>query len=394
MVLYRQFLVSSRPESGINALFAEKQTGHFFETSLLVVARRSARNVLGFETMKKYRIDNMCRSFDRGEIPTLADVARFAGVSVMSVWRTMNGESAVSERTRCKVAAALEAVHYAPNDQARILAGSRTVRIGVVHNQDPRFLSEFLLNLFNQSVVNNVNLVVTKDIRVDGMIFLPSPYTDDLVTSAFREPDIPSVVVGSAFTDEHVSAVYGDDLEAAYKMTSHLIRLGHHRIGFISGPRDNMVSIRRLEGYRRAISENGVDGSDHLVVCGDFTYRSGLDTAQRLLDLSNRPTAIFASSDNMAAAAITVAFRLGLNVPSDLTVTGFGNTTIATLNWPELTTLKYPVADMAGLAIHALLRHVRAVREGRAPSAERSSMSLDIVRRQSDAAPRRMMTRS
>lgn len=338
--------------------------------------------------MKKYRIDDTCRSFERGGIPTLADVARFAGVSVMSVWRTMNGESAVSERTRRKVAAALEALHYAPNEQARILAGSRTVRIGVVHNQDSRFLSEFLLNLLDQSVVNNVNLVVTKDIRVDGMIFLPSPYTEDMVTSAFRELDIPSVVVGSAFTDEHVSAVYGDDREAAYKMTSHLIRLGHYRIGFISGPRDNIVGIRRLEGYRRAISENGADVSDHLVVSGDFTYRSGLDTAQRLLDLSERPTAIFASSDNMAAAAVAVAFRRGLNVPGDLTVTGFGNTTIATSNWPELTTLGYPVADMAGLAIHALLRHVRAVREGRAPSLERCSMSLDIVRRQSDAAPR------
>ncbi|MFS2015366.1 LacI family DNA-binding transcriptional regulator [Massilia sp. CT11-108] len=338
--------------------------------------------------MKKSRIDDTRRSFDHGEIPTLADVARFAGVSVMSVWRTMNGESAVTERTRRKVAAALEALHYAPNDQARILAGSRTVRIGVVHNQDSRFLSEFLLNLFNQSVANNVNLVVARDIRVDGVIFLPSPYSDEMVTRAFCEPDMPSVVVGSAFSDEHVSAVYGDDREAAYKMASHLIRLGHHRIGFISGPRDNMVGIRRLEGYRRAVNEHGVDGSEHLVVCGDFTYRSGLDAAQRLLGLSKRPTAIFASSDDMAAAAIAVAFRLGLTVPGDLTVTGFGNTTIATSNWPELTTLKYPVADMAGLAIHALLRQVRAVREGRAPSVERSSMSLDIVRRQSDAAPR------
>lgn len=207
--------------------------------------------------------------------------------------------------------------------------------------------------------VNKVNLVVAKDIRIDRMIFLPSRHADDMVTSAFRELGIPSVMVGSASTDEHVSAFYGDDREAAYIMTSHLIRPGHHRIGFISGPTDNMVSMRRLEGYRRAISENGVDGSDHLVVCGDFTYRSDLDAAQRLLGLSNRPTAIFASSDNMAAAAVAVAFRLGLNVPSDLTVTGFGDTTIATSNWPELTTLGYPIADMAGLAIHALLRHGR-----------------------------------
>jgi LacI family transcriptional regulator len=357
--------------------------------------------------MKKNHTEDKCRSFDHGDIPTLADVARFAGVSVMSVWRTMNGESAVSESTRRKVAGAVEALHYAPNYQARILAGSRTIRIGVVHNQDSGFLSEFLLSLLNLSVVNNVDLVVKKGLKavaagdadasrmeVDGMIFLPSPYADDTVINAFCEPDIPAVVVGSRRADEHIGAVYGDDHEAAYKMTSHLIRLGHHRIGFISGPTDNMVGMRRLEGYRSAVDEHGVDRSGNLVACGDFTYQSGLDTAQRLLGLSNRPTAIFASSDNMAAAATAVACRLGLNVPSDLTVTGFGNTAIATSNWPELTTLRYPVADMAAVAMRALLRHVRALREGRAPCVERTRMSLELVRRQSDAAPRRLMPRS
>ncbi|PQO98356.1 LacI family transcriptional regulator [Massilia phosphatilytica] len=348
--------------------------------------------------MKKTRIEDKRRYVERNEIPTLSDVAKFAGVSVMSVWRTMNGESAVSDGIRRKVAAAVEAMHYAPNHPARILAGAGTIRIGIIHNQDSRFLSEFLLSLSNQSVLNKVNLVIAEGtrvdeagnaaasgVKVDGMIFLPSPYAS---TSAFRLPDIPVIVVGSPSVDERIGAVYGDDCEAAYKMTSHLIRLGHQRIGFISGPADNMASMRRLEGYRSAVIDKGADGSDHLVVCGDFTYQSGLHTTQRLLGLSNRPTAIFASSDNMAAAAIAVAHRLGLNVPSDLTVTGFGNTTIATSNWPELTTLKYPIADMAGLAIQALVRHVRAVREGRVPTVERSSMRLDIVRRQSDAAPR------
>lgn len=343
--------------------------------------------------MDKYRIDEKCGGCDGSDVPTLADVARFAGVSVMSVWRTMNGEATVSEKIRRKVADAVEALHYAPNYQARILAGSRTVRIGVIYDQEPQFLGEFLLSLFNQSLVNNVNLAVNDGMNVDGVILLPSPYANDMAaTSACFAPDIPAVVVGAAWADERIGAVYGDDHEAAYKMTSHLIRLGHHRIGFISGPPDNMAGMHRLEGYRSAVDDNGADRCGNLVVCGDFTYRSGLDAARRLLGLSNRPTAIFASSDDMAAAAIAVAHRLGLNVPSDLTVTGFGNTTIATSNWPELTTLTYPVTDMAGLAIHALLRHVRALREGRATGVERSSVRLELVRRQSDAAPRRMFT--
>lgn len=354
--------------------------------------------------MKKNPVDADCRSFDRGEIPTLADVARFAGVSVMSVWRTMNGEPAVSERIRRKVADAVEALHYAPNDQARNLAGSRTIRIGVVHHQDACFLSEFLLSLFNQSVVNNVNLVVrdqmmaneaghmdTAGMKVDGMIFLASPNTDVTVINTLFKRDIPAVMVGSASTDERIGVVYGDDYEAAYDMTSHLIRLGHHRIGFIAGPTDSMVGTSRLAGYRAAVDEHGVDGSGELVVCGDFNYRSGLDAARRLLSLSHRPTAVFASSDNMAAAVIAVAFRHGLDVPGDLTVAGFGDTAIATSNWPELTTLKYPIADMADAALGALLRHVRAVREGRPPSVERSRMRLELVRRQSDAVPRRLI---
>lgn len=312
----------------------------------------------------------------------------------------MNGKSAVSENVRRKVANAVEALHYAPHHQARILSGSRTIRIGVVHDQDSRFLSEFLLSLLNQSVVNNVSLVMDEGMevdasrmKVDGMIFLPSLYTNNMVTSAFCESDIPAVVVGPASTSARIGAVYGDDYEAAYKMTNHLIRLGHHRIGFISGPTDNMVSMRRLAGYRSAVDENGIDGSGDLVVCGDFNYESGLDTAQRLLRLSDRPTAIFASSDNMAAAAVAVARRHGFDVPGDLTVAGFGNTAIATSTWPELTTLKYPVADMAGVAIRALLRHLRAPGEVPAPCVERSSMSLEIVRRQSDAAPRRRISR-
>ena len=211
--------------------------------------------------MKKNQIDEKRKGFDRNDIPTLADVARFAGVSVMSVWRMMNGEASVSERIRRKVVEAVETLHYAPNHQARALAGSRIIRIGVVHDQDPRFLSEFLLSLFHQSVVNNVSLVVQKStdvnesigadtsrMKVDGMILLPSLYAGDMAENAFFAPDRPAVVVGSALAGERIGAVHGDDREAAYKMTSHLIRLGHRRIGFISGPAGPMIRMRRQEG--------------------------------------------------------------------------------------------------------------------------------------------------
>jgi LacI family transcriptional regulator len=119
-----------------------------------------------------------------------------------------------------------------------------------------------------------------------------------------------------------------------------------------------------------------------------FTYRSGLDTAEHLLALEERPTAIFASNDDMAAAAVAVAHRLGLDVPGDLTVTGFDDTALATTIWPELTTVRQPIAEMAREAVRSLVRRVRAMREGDDAQPEHVGMAFELVRRQSDAAPR------
>ncbi|RYE93382.1 MAG: hypothetical protein EOO78_27200, partial [Oxalobacteraceae bacterium] len=139
---------------------------------------------------------------------------------------------------------------------------------------------------------------------------------------------------------------------------------------------------------RAAIEEKGADKSEELVVQGMFTYRSGLDAAEHLLALDERPTAIFASNDDMAAAAVAVAHRLGLDVPGDLTVTGFDDTALATTIWPELTTVRQPIAEMAREAVQALVRQVRALREGETVEPERVRMDFELVRRQSDAAPR------
>lgn len=322
----------------------------------------------------------------------------------MTVWRTMNGKSAVSTRLRLKVARALAALHYAPNHPARNLAGTKLMRICVLHDDmDAGFLGEFLLNLYDQSVLNNVSLIVQKresggergcgtnavGSKVDGIILLPSLYKSSTLTDVHYNRSIPAVVIGHASSDEDISVVHADDYKAAYEMTSHLVRLGHRRIGFIAGIPDDMVGGRRLAGYRAAVADAGVDVSDDLVVHGNFTYHSGLDTAERLLCLPNRPTAIFASSDSMAAAAMTVALRLDLSVPGDLSVTGFDDTVIASTTWPALTTLRYPIDEMARVAMHGLVHRVRALREGRPLLVEQSSMNFKLVRRGSDAVPRR-----
>jgi LacI family transcriptional regulator len=166
------------------------------------------------------------------------------------------------------------------------------------------------------------------------------------------------------------------------------VNLGHQRIGFVVGHPNQTASARRLAGYQAAVASTNADAAAELVVQGMFTYRSGLDAAEHLLGLDERPTAIFCSNDDMAAATVAVAHRLGLDVPGDLTVTGFDDTALATTIWPELTTVRQPIAEMAREAVQSLVRRVRALREGEAGEPEQVRMAFELVRRQSDAAPR------
>jgi LacI family transcriptional regulator len=334
----------------------------------------------------------------------MLDVAKLAGVSPMTVSRVMNGTAAVRSSTRQKVADAIAALNYAPNQEARTLAGAKPIRVGFLYSKPSgAYLAEFLVGLLSQASLNNVQLFVEQcdvgdlalaqtqrliDSKLDGIV-LPPPLCDipaiiDLIANA----GTPLVVVACGKPDSRVSAVSINDYEAAYQMTSHLIELGHERIGFVMGHPNQSVSAPRLAGYRAALQKLGGDQSPELVVPGLFNYRSGLDAAELLLALPDRPTAIFASNDDMAAAAVAVAHRLALDVPGDLTVAGFDDTALAISIWPALTTVRQPIAEMAGEAVKCLVREIQAQRSRSPHEAEHMLIDFTLVRRQSDAAPR------
>ena len=182
-----------------------------------------------------------------------------------------------------------------------------------------------------------------------------------------------------------------DDRQAAYEMTRHLGTLGHVRIGFITGNPDQSASSERLAGYRAALVDLKLADLPELVAPGLFTYRSGLDAAELLLDLDEPPTAIFAANDDMAAATVSIAHRRGLDVPGDLTVCGFDDTALATTIWPELTTIRQPVIEMSRVAIELLVDAIRSSKAGNErPAVEPHVLATyTLIRRQSDATPRR-----
>ncbi|TPG42506.1 LacI family DNA-binding transcriptional regulator [Sphingomonas koreensis] len=336
---------------------------------------------------------------------TISDVARKAGVSPMTVSRVINGERSVRPATRALVEAAVAELSYAPNSAARALAGAKPIRIGLLYsNPSAAYLSELLVGALDYASRGTVELVLEKcdpdrhenesidrliRARVDGVV-LPSPVCDSkAVITALTAAGVPGVAVASGDPDARVSAVSIDDYGAAFDMTQHLLSLGHQRIGFIIGNPNQTASARRLAGYRAAIEEAGITLDEALIEQGLFTYRSGLDAAEHLLKAASPPSAIFASNDDMAAAAVAVAHRCGLDVPSDLTVCGFDDSALATTIWPELTTIHQPIADMSVAAIELLVAEVRARRLGEPPAPSRVQLDFEFIRRQSDAAPRR-----
>ena len=334
--------------------------------------------------------------------PTIADVARLAGVSTMTVSRVLNSRGRVHESTRQIVDAAISALNYTPSSAARSLAGISTIRIGLLCSKPSGYLSELLLGSLEQAGRIDAQLVVEKcrigdheaDIArhlvesgVDGVI-LPPPLCDSrAVLDVLLAARIPVVVVASAAPRDKVLAVMIDDFRASFAMTSHLLALGHERIGFIGGDPHQTVSERRLAGYCAALKSQGIALDDQLIAKGMFTYRSGLDATEILLDVPGPPSAIFACNDDMAAAAVAVAQRRGLDVPADLTVCGFDDTPIATTIWPALTTIRQPTAAMARVAVELLGATIRGTPLGE--SGRRRLMDFTLVRRQSDSAPRR-----
>lgn len=333
---------------------------------------------------------------------TILDVARSAGVSPMTVSRVINRKGRVTDATRALVQERIESMGYKPNLAARSLAGAGLLHIGVLYsNPSEAYLSRFLLGVLEyahgsalQAVVERVEsdadapaLIQELSKQVEGLL-VPPPFSDsESLLSLIREAGIPAVAIGGHTMVEEVATVCIDDEQAAYEMTRHIIDLGHQRIGFVLGQASQSATSLRLAGYRRALREAGVHGGEDLIAQGDFSYRSGIGAAERLLDKRDRPTALFASNDDMAAAAVAVAHRFGLSVPRDLTVCGFDDTEMARTIWPELTTIHQPVEQMARSAAALLEQMVKARRQGRRAGPMHRRLEHKIVTRGSEGPP-------
>ena len=176
-----------------------------------------------------------------------------------------------------------------------------------------------------------------------------------------EEQSVPLVRIAPAEHADDRRSVYTNDRESCAKMTEQLAGLGHARIGFIVGNPDHAAVADRFQGYRDGLRKCGLTLDRKLVAQGYNSYDSGVECARKLLQLPapKRPTAIFASNDEMAAGVLAVAHGLGLAIPEDLSVVGFDDVPLASQVWPALTTIRQPIPAMAAQAAELLLRQLR-----------------------------------
>lgn len=299
------------------------------------------------------------------------------------------------------VDAAIQALGYTPNVAARSLVTSAELRIGVIYsNPSAAFMSDFLTGVYEEASTRGAHLLLLKGGQggrppeaaalkrliasgVSGVILAPPLGESPAVLEALGKARLPMAAVG-AYAVKGAICVRIDDRRAAYEMTRELIDLGHRRLGFILGNPDQAASAERLAGFYSAVRET--DGVMTAIAQGDFSFTSGLAAAEQLLDATPPPTAIFASNDDMAAAAVSVAHRRHLDVPGELTVVGFDDTPAAVTLWPPLTTVHQPVRKLAAEALGLLAAQIAS---GEPVSAGRDRvLDHEIITRLSTSAPR------
>ncbi len=313
----------------------------------------------------------------------LEDVARAASVSPKTVSRVLNDEVNVSDATRKRVLAAMEAMDYRPHPSARSLAGSRSFLVAMLYDNNDNPASIYLaeiqdgvleacdahrysmmvrpLRMRGDDFIRRLDTLIS-DHHPDGVVLTP-PITDYApLLKRLRERNVPYASV-SPMQRNGVIGVTMDEQAAARAIVEHLLALGHRRIAHVIGIADHGASRWRLAGYREAMAAAGLPEDPALVVQGAFTFGSGVAAARELFALEQRPTAVFAANDDMATGVMWAAGEYGLKVPHDLSVCGFDDTPLARQLWPALTTIQQPSREMGKIAATQLLNLLR----GRGP---------------------------
>ncbi|MGM9924291.1 MAG: catabolite control protein A [Bacillus sp. (in: firmicutes)] len=303
---------------------------------------------------------------------TIYDVAREASVSMATVSRVVNGNPNVKPATRKKVMEVIDRLGYRPNAVARGLASKKTTTIGVIIPDISNiFFAELARGIEDIATMYKYNIILSnsdenkeKELhllntmlgkQVDGLIFMGANITEDHVEE-FKKSPVPIVLAGSLENSERIPSVNINYEEAAYDSVVSFISKGHTKIALVIGNFSEPINIKKIAGYKKALEEHNIAYNEEYVIEGDFSYDSGIDAAERLIELAERPTAVLVGADEMAVGIVHGIQDKGYSVPDDVEVISFDNTKLTLMVRPQITTIVQPLYDIGAVAMRLLTK--------------------------------------
>ena len=332
---------------------------------------------------------------------TIGDVAKRAGVSMMTVSRVINNSGYISQETRQRVEQAIAELGYVPNALARSLCFKQTktlalvltditnpffttVARGVEDTASEQGFSVMFCNTDESQAdeAEYLNVIVQK--QVDGVLLVPAASAPDSARF-LRERNVPFVVLDRRIRGDEVDTVRGDSEQGAFDLTQHLLSLGHRRIGMLSGPSVVTTAADRVAGYRRALLEAGAPPDDSLILEGPYTLDSGYMLAEQILTHDLRPTALVAANNFIAIGALRALRAAGLRVPKDMSLVAFDDLPAPIVIDPFFTVVSQPAYEMGQRATALLLERLA----GNGPAALQDIvLPTQLIVRDSSAPPR------
>jgi LacI family transcriptional regulator len=303
---------------------------------------------------------------------SIHDVAALAQVSIKTVSRVVNKAPNVSAPLRERVENAIAELGYRPNQSARRLAGGRSFMIAYLYsNPAPAYTSGIQYGAAERCRDLGYHLVVepispgaeerfdvlerlVAALRPDGVMLVPPLADDEALLARLDELGLPCARIAGSI-GQTTFTIETPEREAGRMVADHLIALSHRRIGIITPPSSHRAALQRVEGFREGLTAAGLPIEPSLSVEGRFDFASGIEAGESLLSRADPPSAIFATNDDMALGVLTLAHRIGLRVPEDLSVVGFDDTPASRTSWPPLTTVRQPLKDMGRSIIDALV---------------------------------------
>ncbi len=302
----------------------------------------------------------------RKKITGIEDVAKAAGVSITTVSRVINKFPTVKEENRRRVEEVVRRLNFRPNVAAQRLASGSTNAIGL---EIPRYEGIFY-SFYAMEIFRSVG-IACDSLKVDLLLHLTDGKTQvnsaavggvvfaDLISNRKHAQElialnVPVVIMNYFAPELECSSVSIDNVKGAQSATEYLIHMGHKRIAFLTGDLMSQAALHRLEGYKAALKNAGIALQEDYILKGDYSRKSARVASERILELKERPSAVFVSSDDMAMEVVSSFLENNLKVPEDISIIGFDDDPVCLYGPVALTTMRQPLKEMAQAAVKEL----------------------------------------